>query len=574
MDYAATLYGTAVSLGAIALFYFTGLVFLYCIKFEKTGLYRACCSFVCGIFIHGLVGLTITFFANKELVAQLLLSVLYISCVGVFASSIIKKRKFFYVTLDRSSLAVLSIWVVFVTMCNALVYSQIKYPDQLYDGPYIVKQETLPVKIQVLTYDLPADNMLPYLVTEYFMRDVDFRIERPILPGQEVTNRTILMSLVVMPFRAAMFKTEKINGSLGVFHYVGTDWPDISVLLNDQLYAVFVSIGLALNSLIFFAFLLLYKELVGEKNLIFAALIFVLTPYVFDQTIFIWPKNLAAFFILLALYRVISGEKGVVFTFFLLGLGYNSHPFGIVFLGGFGLYYVLQDWKVGNYYRTGKAIAMSVLMLAPWMIWSKLVLQLNSDLVMQNFIPDSKTDFVWARIYHLYVVWFPSFLEIYPFSPQAVYAGMKVCVPGIVGIFTFAASYYMLYQFIRSEHRDWTLLCLLLPLALILLIFSRPNSPIFHGYQVLVPVLMILAFRFFQRYNNAVVLVVFSLQAIFGLYLWGETLVERCFPKAIQSMANVSASEHQPEEKVLAEPKVTLEFASSEQANSLSKLTE
>ncbi|MFK7777309.1 MAG: hypothetical protein QM501_04220, partial [Gimesia sp.] len=303
-------------------------------------------------------------------------------------------------------------------------------------------------------------------------------------------------------------------------------------------------IGLALNSLIFFPFMLLYKELVGNKYLRFASLIYILTPYVLIQTIFIWPKNLAAFFILIALYRVIIGEKGIAFTFFLLGLAYHSHPFALVFIGGFFTYYLLQDWKEKKLNYSLKALGMTVLMLAPWFVWGKLILGIKSDLIMQNLIPDSIKGFFWVRIYHFYMVWSPSFLGIYPYHSEVIFRRMMICIPGVVGILTFVFSYYSLYKLIKTHHREWVLACLILPLTLILMIFSRPNTPLFHGYQVLVPILIILAFRFFKNFDRRLIVLIFSTQCLIGLILFTRFLQAKEFSLGKQEMSEIRLFDH------------------------------
>lgn len=536
--------GILISIGVIALVYFTGLSFFYCIKSEMSGLYRTCCSLAVGVSIHAGIGILILYFSNKQLASIIALSSLYFVDLCIFIHSVISKRPFLFLKINRETLVPLSIWVVFVILCNVLVYSRIDFPDHLPDGAYVVKRQLLPVKIQVVTQDLPADNLVPYLVSEFFLREVDFRVERPMLPGQEVTNRTILMSLVAMPFRAALYKPEKQVGSLGKFNYLGAEWPDVQNLIEDNLYSVFVSIGLALNSLIFFPFMLLYKELVGNKNLKFASLIFILTPYVLMQTIFIWPKNLAAFFILIALYRVMTGKKGIAFTFFLLGAAYNSHPYGLVFIGGFFTYYLLQDWKEKKLNYSLKAIGMTILMLGPWFIWSKMILQIRSDLIIQNFIPDSISNFFWVRIYHFYMVWFPAFLETYPFNSDVIFRRMMICVPGVVGILTCAFAYYKLCKMMKSHHREWVLLCLILPLALILFIFSRPNTPIFHGYQVLIPLLIILSFSYFKNYNRIFTVLLFSIQSLIGLFLMGDFLIAKSMFLNTNRVTQTSLFEH------------------------------
>ncbi len=536
--------GILISLGVIGLIYFTGLSFLYSIKSEMNGLYRTCCSLAIGIFIHAGAGLLILNFANKQTAALIALSLLCLFDLCTLLHSVVKKRPFLYLTLNKDNLISLTTWILFVTLCNVLVYSHIDFPDHLPDGLYIVKNYSLPVKIQLVSQDLPADNMVPYLVSEYLLREIDFRDERPLLPGQEVTNRTFLMSLVAMPFRAVLYKPEKFEGSLGTYSYVGSEWPDFMKLIDNKLYSVFVSIGLALNSLIFFPFMLFYKKLVGNKYLKFASLIYILTPYVLIQTIFIWPKNLAAFFILIALYRVMIGEKGIAFTFFLLGLAYHSHPFGLVFIGGFITYYLLQDWKEKKLNSSLKAIGVTILMLAPWFVWGKLILGIKSDLIMQNLVPDSFKDFVWVRIYHCYMVFSPSFLGIYPFQSEVISRRMMICIPGVVGVLTFVFSYFSLYKLIKSHHKEWVLTCLILPLTLILFIFSRPNTPLFHGYQVLVPIMIILAFRFFKNFDRRIIVLIFSIQCLIGLILFSRFLKAKEFSLSKQEISQIRLFDH------------------------------
>ncbi|WP_417385595.1 hypothetical protein [Gimesia sp.] len=537
-------YGILISLGVLALIYFTGLSVLYCLKSELKGLYRTCCSFAVGVPVHAAVGLFILLFADKQLGAIIGLSVLYLFVSGTLVHSRVRKSPFFFLESSRDAFILLAIFCLFITLCNVLVYGQIDFPAQLHDGPYITKKHTLPVKIQVVTQHLPADNIVAYLVSEYFLRDIDFRAERPLLPGQEVTNRTIIMSLVAMPFRSVFYKPEKFNGSLGKYNYLGTEWPDFSKLVDNRYYSIFVSIGLALNSLIFFPFLLLYKELVGRKYLILASLVFILTPYVIIQTVFIWPKNLAAFFILLALYRVIVGEKGIAFTFILLGLAYNSHPFALVFIGGFFAYYLLQDWKEKRLNSSLKAIAITILMLGPWIVWGNMILQIKSDLIMQNFISDSRRNFVWVRVYHLYMVWFPSYLDMYPFDARLLFQRMMLSVPGIIGGVTFVFSYYSMYQLIKSNQREWMALCLLLPLTLIVCIFSRPVTPIFHGFQVMIPVLIILAFRCMQNFNKTIVVVLFTVQSLVGVALYADYLKDQNFRVNLSGASEYSLLDH------------------------------
>lgn len=55
--------------------------------------------------------------------------------------------------------------------------------------------------VWVRIWTLALSRPLKIAVTEFLLRNISFRKERPLLPANEVSNRTILMSLVALPFR-------------------------------------------------------------------------------------------------------------------------------------------------------------------------------------------------------------------------------------------------------------------------------------------------------------------------------------------------------------------------------------
>ena len=109
----------------------------------------------------------------------------------------------FSLALSRPSKVSLALWVLLLVLSLGLLHVDVRFPEPLPDGLYVFKTHTTNVKIQYLT-SLPADNYIPFAVAEFFLRGVSFKKERPILPGNEVSNRTILMSLVALPFRVAL----------------------------------------------------------------------------------------------------------------------------------------------------------------------------------------------------------------------------------------------------------------------------------------------------------------------------------------------------------------------------------
>src|SRR5438045_3065098 len=217
-------------------------------------------------------------------------------------------------------------WVVGSLSLNV----EARLPHPLSDGIYVFKTPTTNVKVQYLT-SLPADNYTAFAVSEFFLRGISFEKERPILPGNEVSNRTILMSLVALPFRVALGAPYD-HPRLGTFHYIDRDWPDVAKLNANGAFEQFSVVGLVLNSLLLLALIVFCSNLGLGSVVSLATLLFVTNPYFIGQTIYNWPKAFAAFFILLA-WNSIRARHGPVVVAALLGVAFHCHPYAIVFAG-------------------------------------------------------------------------------------------------------------------------------------------------------------------------------------------------------------------------------------------------
>src|SRR6476646_2655430 len=119
-------------------------------------------------------------------------------------------------------------WLLLLLLCLGLLHVNIQPSRPLAEGIDIFKTPTTNVRVQYLT-SLPADNYIPFAVSEFFLRGISFQKERPILPRGEVSNRTVLMSLVALPFRATLGAPHD-HPQLGTFHYLDRDWPDVAKL--------------------------------------------------------------------------------------------------------------------------------------------------------------------------------------------------------------------------------------------------------------------------------------------------------------------------------------------------------
>ena len=397
----------------------------------------------------------------------------------------------------------LAVWFLFAAACVAITYLPLRMPADLPDGRYIFKKDRVNVRLQFLT-SLPADNYLPYVVTEYLLRRISFTEKRPLLPGQEISNRTILMSLIATPYRAALSPPPRVREPFPTFEYVGRRWPATGRLYREEFYRQFLVVGIYLNSLLLLGLIVVFAN--ASKSALFlpaAALLYSSTPYLLAQTIFTWPKALAGFFLLLAWHaarrRFHPALVGVC-----AGLAYSSHPFALVFILGFVAFYALQWWRGRAALRPLGLFLVAVLaFMLPWLIWTKLLLGIPSDLVQQNFSAPLNHDgaillnFVWVRLRNIVDLFTPLMLQVYPFDLLTVSDAALVCLPGAVGIFLLLPGLLEAGRAIRPPALLWC--AIIVPHLFATAVFSYPSPTIVHGYQAAAGALLFLGLTWLRR---------------------------------------------------------------------------
>jgi hypothetical protein len=472
-----------------------------------------------GVALHALLGCVIAAVpAARWAAVGMLIALTLLSAAYFLVRRVLQE---FALALSTSEKISLALWALFLVLSLGLLHIDVRFPEPLPDGMYVLKTHTTNVKLQYLT-SLPADNYIPFAVAEFFLRGVSFQKERPILPGNEISNRTILMSLVAIPFRVALGAPHD-HPQLGTYHYVGREWPDVSKLNTDGYFEQFAVVGLVLNSLLLLGLLVFCSSLVGNSVLPLATLLYVTNPYFIGQTVFTWPKAVAGFFILLAWTSIRRGHGPAVVAA-LLALATHCHPYAIVFAGCVGLYYLTQ-WRLE---KSGVPFVASYLLvfgliLAPWIIWSRYHLHIPSDLVMQNFAGPgtepawaSPIGFLWIRLHNLfYLIWSTIFL-VYPFDFRAVLNNWQFSLPGVVGL---VIVYPALAQCAElSKPRSWLWYGLLGPASLILAIYSGPALLVLHGYQPLLGVLLFFGVWWLSRHCKQTVFVgLVTLQILLNL---------------------------------------------------------
>lgn len=392
----------------------------------------------------------------------------------------------------------LFVWVALSILCICIGHIKIDFPRHLQDGPYVIKNHNMHVKIQVINGHLPADNLLPYLASEYLVRGISFKNERPILPGQEVSNRPILMSLSVLPFRMAFASVPKQDGPLGTFEYVGQQWPNVAKISDDSYYQKFLSVAIVLNALIVLGVSLLLRTVGLRKYEWMAMILLFSSPYIISQVLFIWPKAMAAFFIIISAI-LIRERKSYWFSGASVGLAYLSHPYALVFAGAFGLYNLIDAYKNKIFKNLARYTIAITLVMLPWFLWSKVYLGFSSDLVAQNFLKGMESfDFIWVRLVNLYNVIGPRAFSVYPFDAEKILNISILNLPSIIGCLLFIQSYAGVYKFFKEE-KFIVLYAILIPGLLLIFVFSYSAAPALHGFQAISAFMLIFLFKWYEK---------------------------------------------------------------------------
>ena len=491
-----------------------------------------------GVAAHGLFGLLIAVsWHTRHIFAALPLL-----CTAVALVDLTRRKEWGRVatSLTKPLRVSLLLYMLFVVVCVALVHAQVRWPETLQSGMFIFQKHRLNTKVQHMT-GLPADNYIPYTVTEYLLRGISFKEHHPILPGNEVSNRTILMSLVVLPFRTALTWQHEWQSGLGKFAYIDSTWPDVESLNDDGSFSQFEVIGIFLNSLLLLGLIVFFAQW-NAAGALPIALIFAMTnAYFISQTIFTWPKAMAGFFILLAWNSVRCRHRAVVVSL-CAALAYHSHPSSIVAAICLGLWITLQAWQKQTPARAVVVYGLTFFLVAlPWLVWTKLVLDFPSNMIWQNFAGPgteaamaSPLNFIWIRVVNAYNTFMPFAFGVYPFEFQRVLRFTAASLPFAVGLLVIIPALREC-QAVASSEPSLFWFGLVAPAAIILLLYSCPAFPVLHGWQPLIGALVFLGvFRIernlTRRWFAAVILLQIALNlGLVGMHGWhaGVHLVAR-----------------------------------------------
>jgi hypothetical protein len=414
----------------------------------------------------------------------------------VAAAAVASEIRFvaWYVTFLKSASGPLVVWGLSTLVALTVSFAPARQPPTLFDGPYVFKRWVLPVQIQSLTGHLPADNSLPAVVTEYLARGIKFADVRPIMPGQEVSNRPILVGLAAVPARVLLGGSIEKPDPMPRFDYVSTSWPDTLSLVSDFDFRLFLALGITLNALVAVAFYVLLSHFNVRRKIVLTVIFCSLSPYVILHTIFTWPKNLAGFFIIASLILLFCGPRRPVAAGVALGLAYWAHPLALAFIGVFTCYaawtmFFMRQWgEQARHYAITGALAWSAVAL--WMVLSQAVMQIPADLIVQNQRTDlDLVNIVWVRLKNLYTTLAPLALDVFPFEVRSVISRHLITIWAPLGLLIFFMG--LGYKTAEGQAlRQVTIFAGVAGMGLIL-VFGTPTVPLLHGWQAVWPVLAV-----------------------------------------------------------------------------------
>lgn len=454
-----------------------------------TGLRLVAYGAATGVFVHALIGIFMGLSRQCRVPGVVFLILLELGALGYFVTRRVQRRVI--PQLAHGERTALLVWGLFLFLSVSLLHVNIRFADPLPDGRYVFKDHGLNVKMQSLT-SLPADNLLPFAVTEYLLRRISFREERPLLPGNEVSNRTILMSLVALPFRGAFVLTRlpKLVTPLPRFRYVGQDWPNVETLNTGDALAQCFVVYVVLNGLLPLGALAFFSGRLEGRVTVAASICLLSSPYLFAQVVFTWPKALGGFFVLLAWDSLRRGYRPWIVGG-LLALAYHAHPFGVAYIAGAGGYYL---WKVFKKQAVIREVigyfGAVIILLAPWWAWTLFILRIPGNLVAQNVAAKgaSISTLMAVRLTNLVILLSPVFPSGRSFHLRPLTDRLMVCLPFAVGVIPFAFAARELLR--KGKLMPWHWFAAIVPGAILFALFSMATPVAVHGWQPIVVALI------------------------------------------------------------------------------------
>jgi hypothetical protein len=221
---------------------------------------------------------------------------------------------------------------------------------------------------------------------------------------------------------------------------------------------------------------------------------------------------LAAFYLVSAvLFLLASGSPAIAGL--LIGLAYLSHPYAIAFIIAFAAATVLELVRqmVLPAWRPIMGLALSnrnlltawitiVLVILPWHLWTRLVLQIPSDLLSQNFgSAENAWSFVYPRLVNIATAVLPLFLLPETWASGELRGTMLVNLVSALGVVPLLFLPWALLRTARELPLLAVWLCTVSGLILVGVFGDIGLRPLLHGWQSVWPGLLTLTLLAMSR---------------------------------------------------------------------------
>lgn len=141
-------------------------------------------------------------------------------------------------------------------------------------------------------------------------------------------------------------------------------------LFRDR-YWILQAVSCLFNSILILPGYLIAKKLFGRRTAILTVLFISMNPFLTENALYTWQKNLAAYFCLLLIYFVVF-QKNTIYSGLSAGLGYLTHQYSALYIVA-GVIYLLTR-RVGEE-KTSRSRELLIflstlgLVVSPWFLW-------------------------------------------------------------------------------------------------------------------------------------------------------------------------------------------------------------
>jgi hypothetical protein len=475
-------------------------------------------------FIDGVLGVTIismlsglaSLFLPKWISILVLLIPIFWSMKIVFTNRRTKdynlKQIFKTIHVDKAGFVA---WFIVVSISCFLTLIPLSKQENLPDGAYVYKNWIAPVANQWASGDLPADNSLPYFTAEFLIRDLPVDEVHPIMPGQEIVNRTFGVPLIYLSLRQ-FFSYDSNRIEVPSFDYVNTSWPNVTVLYNKDSYVLYNAVSIVLNGfLVFVIFFILGRRSTLFGNGYPAAVLLGIFPFLVHQTFYTWTKSFCIALSLMAIYNYLNSRKLLGGAF--AAAAFHVHPMAVIFIAATIVFEIMRSRKISL-----KFVSIPAASIVLWQFWISTT-GLKSDLLQQNlFINQTLLDHLSARIVSVGVLLNPGALSVYPFNLRDFTTAWNLA--GVLLSLGFLLVIYISQSNVmaRNELENNILKISLITVLLTSMSFSKPVPLQFFGGQILIATLLIILLPRVSKIFQF--LVIFTCSSLL-LFLWTNQLI-------------------------------------------------